>query len=145
MGKESVATVRSNVLDKSFFTGVFVECRARPNVIGNEFASSKESGGIGALFILGSGGLVGKNAFSRYDLAPLMIFGSCHPLIKDNSFEAIAVDRAKQEEKETRMKELFRAELFKDDNYFYIVDGALSEEEQRDLILKGQQQQTNSN
>lgn len=142
IGKNSIPIVKSNNIVASYFTGVFVECGARPNLIANTLEAkllktSNEETGLGMLFLLNSNGLVGKNKFSEFDLSPIMVFGSCHPMIKDNEFEAILIDRKKQSTKEQHMRELFQAELFKDDTYFYIVDSEESEEELRQLILNG--------
>ena len=128
---------------------MFVECKARPNVIGNTFVGRGSwaeklqhpppdvESGLGVLFVLDSAGLVGKNSFENYDLSPLMVFASCRPMLKSNRFVNVGVNRAKQEEREGKMRELFCADNFKRDTYFYIVDNEERENGLRETILAG--------
>lgn len=160
VGKAAMPTVKGNTLYSSYFTGLFAECGARPNVMGNRFigtsrlvpdAAASSLGacavetGLGALFILESGGLVGKNSFENYDLSPLMVFASCRPMIKGNTFSQVKVDRMKQEERERRMRDLFCAELFTHDTYFYIVDSEATENHLRETIQTGEEEKSVAN
>ena len=141
-GKDSSPAVRGNQFEGSFFSGVYAECGARPNVVDNTFSARSAvpaGGGLGVLMLLGSRGMVGRNSFSGYDLAPIMCFGSCRPLLTANMFDGVIVDRTKQEAMEARMKASFRRELFEaeEDARFYIVDSEEEERQLRDVILKG--------
>ena len=150
IGESAMPTVKGNAIARSYFTGMFVECKARPNVIGNSFVGrgswaeklqqppAEVESGLGMLFVLDSAGLVGKNRFENYDLSPLMVFASCRPVLKANTFDKVGVNRAKQEERESKMRELFCADNFKRDTYFYIVDSEERENSLRDTILAGQ-------
>lgn len=149
VGESAMPTVKGNSIACSYFTGMFVECKARPNVIGNSFVGRgswaeklqhppEVESGLGMLFVLDSAGLVGKNRFENYDLSPLMVFASCRPVLKSNTFVKVGVNRAKQEEREGKMRELFCADNFKRDTYFYIVDSEEREEGLRETILTGQ-------
>ena len=150
IGESAMPTVKGNAIACSYFTGIFVECKARPNVIGNSFVGrgswaeklqqppAEVESGLGMLFVLDSAGLVGKNRFENYDLSPLMVFASCRPVLKANTFDKVGVNRAKQEERESKMRELFCADNFKRDTYFYIVDSEERENSLRDTILAGQ-------
>jgi hypothetical protein len=68
-----------------------------------------------------------------------MVFSSCHPLLKDNSFGNIRVDDEKQKCVEKQMLEQFQAELFQKDEYFYIVESEVTERELQDVILEKKQ------
>ena len=94
-------------------------------------------GGFGLLWLNGAGGIVGKNHFEHYEVSPVMIFSQCHPLVKDNTFEDICVDDAKQQVVEKTMLERFSAELFKQDHHFYIIDSQATEKSLQQIILKG--------
>ncbi len=151
VGKDAAPAVRSNVFEASTFTGVFGECGAKPNLVENTFLAllkrpnllpKDRRGGLGVLLMLGSRGMLGRNKFVDFELAPVMCFASCRPLLKDNSFDGVAVDRAKQEAMETRMRGSFKRDLFekqgsKGDSEFYIVDSRRAEGDLKDIILKG--------
>jgi hypothetical protein len=49
--------------------------------------------------------MVGKNVFENFCVSPLMVFSSCHPLVRDNSFADIVVDDEKQKALERSMLE----------------------------------------
>ena len=74
-----------------------------------------------------------------------MVFSSCHPLVRDNEYDAIEVDEEKQKVLEKSMLEQFQAELFRSDQYFYIVDSACNERELQDVILKGPAEKSDEN
>ena len=94
-------------------------------------------GGLGILWILKAGGLIGKNNFEDFQVSPVMIFSQCHPLLRDNNFENVCVDEEKQKILEKRLLEQFRADLFENDQYFYMVDSEINEKALQDVILKG--------
>jgi len=119
---------------------VFAECESKPNLVQNQFIGSsnydkQSKAGLGVLLISKSGGLVGKNHFQDYEVSPIMVFSSCHPLLKDNSFMNIQVDEEKQKSVEKQMLEQFQADLFKKDEYFYIVESEVTEHELQEVIL----------
>ena len=62
---------------------------------------------------------------------------SCHPLIRDNSYTNVNVDDELQKVLEKSMLQQFQAELFRSDQYFYIVDSSENEKQLQDVILKG--------
>ena len=66
-----------------------------------------------------------------------MIFSQCHPLLRDNCFDNVFIDEDKQKSVEKRLLEQFRADLFKKDQYFYMVDSEATEKALQDAILKG--------
>jgi hypothetical protein len=43
--------------------------------------------GAGLLFILNSGGMVGKNSFQDLCVSPILVFTNSHPLIRENRSE----------------------------------------------------------
>ena len=123
---------------------------AKPNVVGNTFNGGAKHysslpnlslthaiKGLGLLWILKAGGLIGKNNFEDFEVSPVMIFSQCHPLLRDNYFNNVSVDEDKQKLVEKRLLEQFRADLFKKDQYFYMVDSEINEKELQDVILKG--------
>ncbi len=141
--------IKDNLISFSFLTGLVVEHEAKPNVVGNNFIGHERKSsqdddrddtplcvGVGAMFSMRSGGLVGKNAFENYVLAPLMVFSSSHPLLKENAFSGVKVDAGKQANHVERLKSGLSAEQYKDDTYFYIVDSEAAENDLRDTILK---------
>ena len=65
------------------------------------------------------------------------LFISCHPLIRDNSYTNVNVDDELQKVLEKSMLQQFQAELFRSDQYFYIVDSSENEKQLQDVILKG--------
>ena len=144
VGDGAIPIVKENTISSSFFAGIFVEKSSKPNIVANSLdGGSKEVAaglpvcGLGILHLAESGGLVGKNTFSNFCVSPLMVFSSCHPLVRDNEYDAIEVDEEKQKVLEKSMLEQFQAELFRSDQYFYIVDSACNERELQDVILKG--------
>ena len=143
-------------MEASYFAGVFAECGAKPNVVGNTFNGGSKSynslpnnstnpmtattisiKGLGLLWILKAGGLIGKNNFEDFEVSPVMIFSQCHPLLRGNNFENVFLDEEKQKLVETRLLEQFRADLFRKDQYFYMVDSEINEKALQDVILKG--------
>ena len=66
-----------------------------------------------------------------------MIFSQCHPLLRNNYFKNVSVDEDKQKLVEKSLLEQFRADLFKKDQYFYMVDCEINEKALQDVILKG--------
>ena len=156
LGKDSNPLIKDNRVEASYFAGIFSECEAKPNVVGNTFnggskfctstlsststqqaATSHSTKGLGLLWILKAGGLVGKNTFEDFDVSPIMIFSQCHPLLRDNCFDNVFVDEDKQQLVEKRLLEQFRADLFRNDQYFYMVDSEVNEKALQDVILKG--------
>ena len=142
VGQQANPVLKDNIIEASYFTGVFVECESKPNLVNNTFnggakmenpiASGK---GLGILFISSAGGLVGKNVLHDFEVSPIMVFSTCHPLLKDNVFDNIRVDEEKQKSVEKNMLEQFQAELFAKDEYFYIVDSEITEKELHQVIL----------
>ncbi|TRY63448.1 hypothetical protein TCAL_16601 [Tigriopus californicus] len=144
IGNEAMPTLKSNHFESSLFTGMFVQGRSKPNILGNTFVGtthepvqSQDCGGIGILLIMEAAGLIGKNSFQNYDLSPLMVFRTCHPMLKGNQFDNINLDREKQAQTEEKMKLLFQPESLKNDTYFYIVESELGERELYEEILNG--------
>ena len=78
---------------------------------------------------------MGKNHLHDFEVSPIMVFSTCHPLLKDNVFDNIQVDDEKQKSVEKQMLEQFQAELFAKDEYFYIVDSEVTEKELHQVIL----------
>ncbi len=139
-------TLKSNLMESSSFAGVFAECGAKPNILGNKFHGETNSSvlghicGLGVLLVLDCGGLIGKNSFKNYEVSPIMTFASCRPLIRGNVFEKVAMDKTKQGSLEQKMREWFCGDLFRRndaDNHFYVVTSISDEEELRDVIYKG--------
>lgn len=145
-------------MEASYFAGVFSECGAKPNVVANTFNGGAKhynslsttnslpsdpypvmytNKGLGLLWILEAGGLIGKNSFEDFEVSPIMIFSQCHPLLRDNYFKNVSVDEDKQKVVEKSLLEHFRADLFKKDQYFYMVDCEINEKALQDVILKG--------
>ena len=143
VGQHASPVLKDNEIKSSFFTGVFSECESKPNLVQNQFNGSSKfekqsKAGLGILLISKSCGLIGKNFFQDYEVSPIMVFSTCHPLLKDNSFTNIQVDDEKQKNVEKLMLEQFQADLFKKDEYFYIVDSEISERELQEVILTSQ-------
>ena len=156
-GQDATPLIKDNRIESSHFAGIFSECGAKPNVVGNTLigglrylnlltnSSSNQAhstqhsmkGGLGILWILKAGGLIGKNNFEDFQVSPVMIFSQCHPLLRDNNFENVCVDEEKQKILEKRLLEQFRADLFENDQYFYMVDSEINEKALQDVILKG--------
>lgn len=146
VGDAAMPAIKENSILSSFFAGIFAEKLSKPNIVSNVLdGGSREvvpagvpaCSGLGVLLLAESGGLVGKNVISNYSVSPLMVFSSCHPLVRDNEYNDIDVDDEKQKALEKSMLEQFQAELFRSDQYFYIVDSAFNEKELQDVILKG--------
>ena len=155
LGQDSNPLIKDNRVEASYFAGVFAECGAKPNIVGNTFNGGSKYynslpnsshhmtpttisiKGLGLLWILKAGGLIGKNNFEDFEVSPVMIFSQCHPLLRDNNFENVTLDEEKQKLVETRLLEQFRADLFKKDQYFYMVDSEINEKALQDVILKG--------
>jgi hypothetical protein len=140
VGQNSSPVLKDNEIKSSFFTGVFAECESKPNLVQNQFIGSsnydkQSKAGLGILLISQSCGLIGKNFFQDYEVSPIMVFSTCHPLLKDNSFMNIEVDEEKQKSVEKQMLEQFQADLFKKDEYFYIVESEITERELQEVIL----------
>jgi hypothetical protein len=149
-GDGAMPVVKENSISSSFFAGIFAENGSRPNIVGNVLDggskdASPSSGGLGILLLADSAGLIGKNSFENFNVSPVMVFSSCHPLLRDNSFDNIDVDDEKQKVLEKSMLEQFRAELFRSDEYFYIVDSAFNEKQLQDVILKGPMEKSDDN
>ena len=72
------------MVDSSFYAGIFVESGARPNIVSNTLHGGDTAAklgpattvnrGLGVLFILGAKGLLGKNQFEDFTVAPVMVF-----------------------------------------------------------------------
>lgn len=72
------------MVDSSFYAGIFVESGARPNIVSNTLhggdtaaklgPATSVNRGLGVLFILGAKGLLGKNQFEDFTVAPVMVF-----------------------------------------------------------------------
>ena len=151
VGQGASPAIKDNNIEASFFTGIFVECESKPNLVNNHFnggakilhkdqnssssIANNTGKGLGILFISNSCGLVGKNHLHDFEVSPIMVFSTCHPLLKDNVFDNIQVDDEKQKSVEKQMLEQFQAELFAKDEYFYIVDSEVTEKELHQVIL----------
>ena len=107
------------------------------NSTNNTVPSLHSIKGLGLLWILKAGGLIGKNNFEDFEVSPVMIFSQCHPLLRSNKFENVSLDEEKQKLVEKRLLEQFRADLFRKDQYFYMVDSEINEKALQDVILKG--------
>ena len=142
VGQHASPVIKDNVFQNSYFTGLFAECGSRPSLVQNMFNGGAKNDlvscgkGLGVLLISGSSGLIGKNSFSDYEVSPIMVFSTCHPLLKDNQFDNIDVNDEKQKVVEKQMLEQFQAELFQKDEYFYIVDSEITERELQEVILE---------
>merc|ERR1711974_210896 len=72
-----VPAVKDNTLDSCFFSGIFAESGARPNLVANTLCGGDAGGqvprGLGLLLILGAGGLLARNIFKDYQVSPLMV------------------------------------------------------------------------
>merc|ERR1712080_453606 len=53
---------------------------------GSSNYDKQSKAGLGILLISKSCGLIGKNLFQDYEVSPIMVFSTCHPLLRDNSF-----------------------------------------------------------
>ena len=152
---------RDNVVDSSFYAGVFVESGARPNIVSNTFHGGDDgsvknsvtqvnegksslkmlnlivqvSRGLGVLFILSSKGLLGKNQFEDFTVSPVMVFTKCQPMLRQNSFININIRDDRQETLEKDLIAQFHNEL-QHDSYFYIIDSKSKEEAVWEVILK---------
>ena len=141
-GQHASPVIKDNLVQNSYFTGVFAECQSRPSLAHNQFNGGVSKNlslggkGLGVLLISGSSGLIGKNSFTDYEVSPIMVFSTCHPLLKDNLFDNIRLDDEKQKVVEKQMLEQFQADLFKKDEYFYIVDSEITEKELQEVILE---------
>ena len=72
------------MVDSPFYAGIFVESGARPNIVSNTLHGGDTAAklgpattvnrGLGVLFILGAKGLLGKNQFEDFTVAPVMVF-----------------------------------------------------------------------
>lgn len=148
VGQYGSPIIKDNQIEASFFTGVFAECESRANLVNNafnggaKFELSSHGKGLGVLLISSSSGLIGKNTFTDYEVSPIMIFSTCHPLLKDNAFENIGVDDEKQKVMEKQMLEQFHSDLFQQDEYFYIIDSEVIEKEMHEVILEKKQKKS---
>merc|ERR1712110_203114 len=122
----SAPAIRDNVVDSSFYTGIFVEAGAKPNIVSNTFHGG-DSGilkssltqinrGLGVLFILSAKGLLGKNQFEDFTVSPVMVFTRCQPMLRGN----INIKEERQQSLERDLIAQFHTEL-QQDSYFYIV------------------------
>ena len=143
VGQNASPILKNNDILASFFTGLFAECQSRPSVVQNSFdgggshlISTGSGKGLGILLISGSCGLIGKNFFRHYEVCPVMVFSTCHPLLKDNTFENIDVNDEKQKNVEKQMLDHFQADLFKKDEFFYIVESQVTEKQLQEVILE---------
>jgi len=140
----ATATVKGNVIDSSFYAGIFAEQAARPNIVSNTFSGGDAGSpihiprGLGILFILSAKGLVGKNQFEDFTVSPIMVFTKCHPMLKQNSYVNIQLSEDRQASLEANLVKQFHSEL-QEDSLFYIVDSQQKEEALWEVILKGGQ------
>ena len=147
LGDGAMPVIKENFIGSSFFSGIFAENGSKASIVGNVLdGGSKEGGpqaaassnGLGILLLADSAGLIGKNTFDNFNVSPLMVFSTCHPLIRDNIYaDNIQIVEEKQKVLEKSMLEQFHAEIFKSDQYFYIVDSSFNEKQLQDVILKG--------
>ena len=130
---------KANVIDSSFYAGVFAEQEAKPNIVSNTFHGG-EGGplarGLGLLFILAARGMVGKNQFEDYTVSPVMVFTRCTPMLRHNTYLNIHLSDERQATLETDLLRQFSTEL-EQDSYFYILDSAEKEEKLWEVILRG--------
>jgi len=142
----AMPTVKGNVIDSSFYAGIFAEQSARPNIMNNTFNGGDAGSpiqvprGLGILFILSAKGLVGKNQFEDYTVSPIMVFTKCHPMLKQNSYLNVSLSEDRQAKVEGDLLKQFHSEL-QQDSYFYIVDSEQKEEALWEVILKGVQEE----
>jgi len=135
--------IKDNHIIGQSFAGIFNESNSKASIVSNYIdGASKDHShsaawGLGILFLAESGGMVGKNSFENFSVSPIMVFSTCHPLIRDNDYSNVSIDDEKQKELEKAMLQKFKAELFKEDEYFYIVDCSYNEKQLQDVILKG--------
>jgi parallel beta-helix repeat protein len=145
MTEGAMPTVKGNVIDSSFYAGIFAEQDARPNIVNNTFSGGDAGSpiqvprGLGILFILSAKGLVGKNQFEDYTVSPIMVFTRCHPMLKQNSYLNVHLSEDRQASLEANLLKQFHSEL-QEDSYFYIVDSQQKEEALWEVILRGGQQ-----
>ncbi len=135
VGQASSPVLKDNIIEASHFSGIFSECESKASLVCNQF-NGNSSKGLGVLLVSGSCGLIGKNSFENYQVSPIMVFSTCHPLLKDNCFDQVNIDEDKQKDVEKQMLEQFQADLFKKDQYFYIVDSEVNEKELATVILQ---------
>jgi len=135
-----VPAVKDNTLDSCFFSGIFAENGARPNLVANILCGGDAGGqvprGLGLLLILGAGGLVARNIFKDYQVSPLMVFSQCHPVLKGNIYNKVCLDEEKQASLEKSLLNQFSSEC-QQDSYFYMVESAGKEEALADVIRVG--------
>jgi len=135
-----VPAVKDNTMDSCFFSGIFAESGARPNLVGNTLSGGEAGGqvprGLGLLLILGAGGLVARNTFKDYQVSPLMVFSQCHPVLKGNIYSKVCLDEEKQASLEKSLLNQFSSEC-QQDSYFYMVESAGKEEALADVIRVG--------
>jgi len=141
----AMAMVKGNVIDSSFYAGIFCEGEARPNIVNNTFSGGDAASpvqvprGLGILFILSAKGMVGKNQFEDFTVSPIMVFTRCHPMLKQNSFVNIKICQDRQASLEESLVKQFHSEL-QEDSLFYLVDSQQKEEALWEIILKGEQE-----
>ena len=146
MTEGAMPTVKGNVIDSSFYAGIFAEQEARPNIVNNTFSGGDAGSpihvprGLGILFILSAKGLVGKNQFEDYTVSPIMVFTRCHPMLKQNSYLNVNLSEERQASLEKDLLKQFHSEL-QQDSYFYIVDSEQKEEALWEVILRGVQKE----
>ena len=58
----AVPAVKDNVIDSSFFSGVFVESRARPNIVTNTFNGGSTPGDLTSSSLMPKGGIIIKTS-----------------------------------------------------------------------------------
>ena len=144
MTEGAMPAVKGNVIDSSFYAGIFAEQGAKPNIVNNTFCGGNAASpvqvprGLGILFILSARGLVGKNMFESYTVSPIMVFTRCHPMLKQNSYVNIQLSEERQASMEATLLAQFHTEL-QEDSLFYIVDSQHKEEALWEVILKGGQ------
>lgn len=143
IGKGAMPAVKDNVIDSSFFTGLFADTNSRPNIVTNTLnggasdVTGQAGKGLGILFIFESGGIVGKNQLEDFEVSPIMVFAKCNPLLKDNSFVNVKMDEVKQEVMEKNLLHQFQAHMFPTEEFFYLVDGEEKEAALQQIIFKG--------
>lgn len=138
--ESSMPAVKDNLIDSCFFSGMFIECGARPNIVSNTFCGG-ESGaqvprGLGLLLILESGGLVARNKFHHYQVSPIMVFSQCHPMLQGNLYDKVTLDEKKQADLESWVLSQFSSEC-KEDSHFYMVESSTKEAALSDVIFRG--------
>jgi len=142
IAEEATPIIKENVFDSCFYSGVFAECEAKPNIVNNNFGGGDTNSpiqvprGLGILFIQGAKGLIGKNQFDDYTVSPIMIFTKCHPMLKQNTYINISIKEERQANLEKSLLNQFHSQL-EEDSLFYIVDSQQKEEALWEVILKG--------